>query len=42
MPKGAGEVLTAGSCEWVMGLARNEPFTRRITRNVLERFSAGR
>lgn len=40
MPKGAGEVLTAGSCEWVMGLARNDPFTRTITRNVLERFAA--
>lgn len=39
MPKGKGEVLTAGTCEWVMGLARNEPFTRRITRNVIERFA---
>ncbi len=39
MPKGAGDVLTAGTCEWVMGLARNEPYTRRITRNVIERFS---
>jgi len=40
MPKGLGEVVTAGSCEWVMGLSRREPFTMTITRNVLSRFSA--
>lgn len=39
MPKGKGEVLTAGTCEWVMGLKRNDFFTTRITRNVLERFT---
>ncbi|WP_137392169.1 N,N-dimethylformamidase beta subunit family domain-containing protein [Rhodoligotrophos defluvii] len=38
MPRGKGEVLTAATCEWVMGLARNEPFTQQITRNVLNRF----
>ncbi len=38
MRLGLGEVLTAGSCEWVMGLARAEPFTCLVTRNVLNRF----
>ncbi|GAB5467489.1 MAG: hypothetical protein Kilf2KO_05190 [Rhodospirillales bacterium] len=38
MKRGAGEVLTAGSCEWVMGLTRNDPFTMAITRNALNRF----
>jgi hypothetical protein len=40
MPKGAGEVFTAGSCEWVNGLSLREPFTCAVTRNVLTRFSA--
>jgi hypothetical protein len=40
MAKGAGEVVTAGSCEWVMGLRRGDPFTERITRTVLDRFLA--
>jgi len=40
MPKGRGEVVTAASCEWVMGLRRREPFTEQITRNVLDRFLA--
>jgi hypothetical protein len=39
LPKGAGEVVTAGTCEWVMGLSRNDFFTCRITRNVLDRFT---
>lgn len=39
MPRGDGEVVTAGSCEWVMGLTRSDPFTMAITRNVLQRFS---
>ena len=39
MPKGRGEVVTAGTCEWVMGLKRNEHYTVRITRNVLARFT---
>ncbi|OWU86671.1 hypothetical protein ATO6_07820 [Oceanicola sp. 22II-s10i] len=41
MKKGRGEVVTAGSCEWVMGLTRRDPFTERITANVLHRFSEG-
>ncbi|MBL6458267.1 hypothetical protein JMJ55_23290 [Belnapia sp. T6] len=41
MRRGQGEVLTAASCEWVMGLTRNCAYTQRITRNVLDRFSAG-
>jgi hypothetical protein len=40
MPKGRGEVVTAGTCEWVMGLKRNDFFTCTITRNVLGRFTA--
>jgi hypothetical protein len=39
MPRGKGEVVTAGTCEWIMGLKRNDFFTRQITRNVLERFT---
>jgi hypothetical protein len=42
MPRGRGEVVTAGTCEWVMGLKRNDFFTTRITRTVLDRFTAGR
>ena len=38
MPRGAGEVLTAASCEWVMGLKHNCLYTQQITRNVLDRF----
>jgi len=40
MPLGKGEVVTAGSCEWIMGLTRHDDFTMAITRNVLNRFSA--
>jgi hypothetical protein len=39
MPRGRGEVVTAGTCEWVMGLTRNEFYTCRITRTVLDRFT---
>ena len=39
MPRGKGEVVTAGTCEWIMGLKRNEFFTSKITRNVLKRFT---
>ena len=39
MKRGKGEVLTAGSCEWIMGLTRSDPFTEQITRNALNRFS---
>ncbi|MBV6306332.1 GldG family protein [Candidimonas humi] len=40
MTKGRGEVFTAGSCEWVMGLARGCYYTQGVTRNVLGRFLA--
>jgi hypothetical protein len=38
MRRGRGEVVTAASCEWVMGLKRNDAATMQITRNVLDRF----
>ncbi|OWT80424.1 MULTISPECIES: N,N-dimethylformamidase beta subunit family domain-containing protein [unclassified Achromobacter] len=38
--RGKGEVFTAGSCEWIMGLTRNCAYTQGITRNVLNRFLA--
>lgn len=38
--KGKGEVFTAATCEWVMGLTRRDPQVEQITRNVLNRFSA--
>lgn len=38
MKQGDGEVVTAGLCEWVMGLKRNCAYTTTITRNVLDRF----
>ncbi len=34
----AGTVFNAGSCEWVNGLRLREPFTEKITQNVLNRF----
>ena len=37
--RGAGEVFNAGTTEWAHGLAANDPFVTRITRNVLERFT---
>ncbi|MBT6826946.1 MAG: hypothetical protein HOA60_12470, partial [Rhodospirillales bacterium] len=37
--KGKGEVFTAGTCEWVMGLTRGDEQVIRVTRNVLDRFS---
>jgi len=37
--RGQGEVVNAGSVEWVNGLRLREPITERITRNVLNRFS---
>jgi hypothetical protein len=36
--RGGGSVFNAASCEWVSGLIGRDPFTERITRNVLERF----
>jgi hypothetical protein len=41
MTRGKGEVLTAATCEWVMGLKRGDRFTQKITRNVLDRFTSG-
>ncbi|MBS0559272.1 MAG: hypothetical protein JSR21_04380 [Proteobacteria bacterium] len=38
MKRGQGEVFTAGSCEWIMGLALRDFQTERLTRNVLDRF----
>lgn len=40
--KGKGEVFTAATCEWVMGLTRHDVQVERVTRNVLERFVAVR
>jgi hypothetical protein len=40
MTRGKGEVLTAATCEWVMGLKRGDRFTQQITRNVLDRFTS--
>jgi hypothetical protein len=40
MARGKGEVVTAATCEWVMGLKRNDAFTQQITRNVLDRFTS--
>lgn len=36
--RGNGQVLTAGTTEWVNGLALADPYTEQITRNVLDRF----
>lgn len=37
--RGRGEVFTAATCEWVMGLTRGDVQVEIITRNVLDRFS---
>ncbi|HEV7252833.1 MAG TPA: N,N-dimethylformamidase beta subunit family domain-containing protein [Mesorhizobium sp.] len=37
-PRGKGEVFHAGTCDWVMGLARQDPMVAQVTRNVLRRF----
>lgn len=37
--RGAGEVYTAGTCEWVNGLIQRDFYTETITKNVLDRFS---
>jgi hypothetical protein len=36
--RGAGEVYTAGTCEWVNGLIVRDFYTETVTRNVLNRF----
>ncbi len=38
--KGKGAVFNAGTTEWAHGLAAHDPYVTRITRNVLDRFSA--
>ena len=40
--KGAGEVFTAASTEWVNGLIERDPGVERITLNVLRRFATDR
>lgn len=37
-PKGAGEIFTAATCEWVAGLIQGDPQVIAVTRNVLDRF----
>ena len=37
--KGRGQVFTAGTCEWVMGLARADRQVEQVTANVLNRFA---
>jgi hypothetical protein len=36
--RGRGEVFHAGTCDWVMGLARRDAMVMQVTRNVLDRF----
>ncbi|MBO2462101.1 N,N-dimethylformamidase beta subunit family domain-containing protein [Actinomadura violacea] len=36
-----GTVFNAGTCEWVSGLIARDPFTERITHNVLRRLAPG-
>ncbi len=37
-PKGRGEVFTAATCDWVMGLARRDAQVEQVTRNVIDRY----
>ncbi len=41
-PRGRGDVFTAATCEWVMGLTRGDRQVDRVTRNVLDRFGQER
>ncbi len=36
--KGKGEVFHAGTCDWIMGLARKDAMVEQVTRNVLNRY----
>ena len=36
--KGRGEVFHAGTCDWIMGLTRQDDMVIQVTRNVLDRF----
>lgn len=38
--KGKGEIFTAGCSEWVSGLIKKDPIVERITRNVINRYTA--
>jgi hypothetical protein len=38
--KGAGEVFTAATCEWVGGLISHDQQVITVTRNVLDRFGS--
>ncbi len=38
--RGRGEVFHAGTCDWIMGLARRDAMVEQVTRNVLNRFLA--
>ena len=39
MRKGQGEVFSASTTDWVVGLQDRDPFVERITRNVLDRYT---
>ena len=39
--RGKGEIFTAATCEWIMGLTRRDCQVEKITRNVLDRFGKG-
>lgn len=38
--KGRGEVFHAGTCDWIMGLTRQDEMVMQVTRNVLNRYLA--
>ena len=37
--RGKGEIFTAATCEWVIGLTRGDASVEQVTRNVLDRFA---
>ncbi|HLY56803.1 MAG TPA: N,N-dimethylformamidase beta subunit family domain-containing protein [Stellaceae bacterium] len=39
--RGRGEVFHAGSCDWVAGLIRGDPYVAQVTRTVLDRYLQG-
>lgn len=36
--RGKGEIFTAATCEWIMGLTQRDSQVEKVTRNVLDRF----
>jgi len=36
--RGKGEIFTAATCEWIVGLTRGDCQVEKITENVLDRF----